>query len=79
MRVVDLEVCEDCIMWIANGDGTPAHVRKMQIWWPVEDGWELSAGNSVDNSDGDEFSWATCDGCGSTTGGARFPAAAIQL
>lgn len=50
------------------------HAARMNAHWPGEDGWELSP-NCHQECDG-EFSWSSCDGCGSTLGGDRHPAVA---
>lgn len=78
---IDLSVCEDCITYIANGDENSPHVAaRVDCWWPSDSGWTLVAGSSTEDEDDDgtEFSWQQCEGCGSTLGGARYPAVAIQ-
>jgi hypothetical protein len=77
-----LEVCSDCLFWLANGevtdsngdDITAAHVAKMVTVWG--EGFDITPG-SIGADDGEAFfSWRQCDGCGSTLGGDRHSATA---
>jgi hypothetical protein len=76
----DLSVCEDCLSLIANGtisddlDPTAdeAHAARMDALWPGEDVETVCP----EDCDG-WFSWAPCDGCGSTLGGTRHPAVVL--
>lgn len=81
---VDLEVCVDCIMVIANGEATAdtntdEHVANMDAMWPAQDGWRLGYGNSDPDASDLGFSWGSCDGCGSNLGGDRFAAHAFKV
>lgn len=77
---IELSVCDDCIAFIANGDeNTPDIAARLECWWPTGSGWTLVPGSADEDNEGDsEFSWAQCDGCGTTLGGARYPAVALQ-
>lgn len=74
MDTDDLMVCVDCSMFLANGE-----VDDHDPEWPGPDAidalWpdhDIALGD-----DHDEFSWSSCDACGSTLGGARYAAVAI--
>lgn len=82
IKHVDLSICVDCLMFVANGevtdsqgnDVTAEHAAKITEQWgddaqhlvpacPEEcEGW---------------FSHSSGDGCGSTLGGERHPAAVL--
>ncbi len=49
------------------------HAARMNAHWPGEDGWELVPGDCEGSC---EFSWSSCDGCGSSLGGDRHHAVA---
>jgi hypothetical protein len=72
----DLVGCEDCRMYIANGDipeNRPNLPRAIAAQWP-DDGPHIVCGDT----EGDEFSWQACDICGSRLGGARYPFAILE-
>jgi hypothetical protein len=77
METTDLQVCHDCIMYIANGDlpdDNPANWQPEQVdraW----QGYQLALGDSDKD---DEFSWSPCEGCGSRLAGNRFHCVAIE-
>jgi hypothetical protein len=83
MKVIDLKVCTDCLLYLANGDfpveweqeDIDAFTKEIDFRWPPRT-WSLCAGNS--EGDDDEFSWSSCAACGSNLGGARHPAHAIE-
>jgi hypothetical protein len=58
-----------------NNAGT-RHAARMNVHWPAEDGWHLTPDCSED-CEGD-FSWHSCDACGSTLGGDRHAAIASR-
>jgi hypothetical protein len=71
-----LEVCTDCALMIANGEGSEDHARKVSSVWGAD-----AIGLVLTCSDEDcspPFSWSRCDGCGSTLGGDRHEAAVIR-
>lgn len=59
----------------SNNAGT-RHATRMNAHWPAADGWVLALG---DYGDDVEFSWTSCDGCGSTLGGYRASATAFMM
>jgi len=86
----DFDVCADCLIMIANGEGSDEHVIEMDKQWPPDDGWHLSLGSLDCEYCGSEareenpeledcepwFSWNACHGCGSRLGGDRWHASA---
>ena len=75
-----LLVCLDCAFLLANGEmggeateeETATHVAMMDSNWPAP--WELCSGDSENDHD---FSWSSCDACGSNLGGSRHEAWAM--
>ena len=67
-----LELCVDCLIMVANGEGTKEHAHIMAKRW----GYSLVM--SCEEDCEGYFSWASCDGCGSTLGGDRHPAIAFD-
>lgn len=55
---------------------TTRHAALIEEQWPSADGWELVAGTCED--DDYEFSWASCDACGTRLGGTRHTAHAMR-
>lgn len=83
----DLWVCSDCVMFLANGDFPEYRDETMyadciDAIWPPEEGWSLCVDFPRDGEEEDtcynEFSWSSCDCCGSTLGGSRYRATAIR-
>ena len=78
----DAMVCQDCIMWIANGDTTGADDRWSEedaieyVEAVAEDGGQVIAGDSDKD---DEFSWSACDCCKTTLGGSRHHAVELYM
>ncbi len=103
-----LDICVDCLMFIANGD-TPEPTNDYHWsddgdgeqystaefpdgWHPSNlsewDGWNLFAGGThedCEHGDGEDcpleegnFSWSSCDACGSSLGGDRHRAVAMR-
>lgn len=70
--VAELAVCQDCIMLLANGEGSGETVDAMTAVWG-DDGRHLVPG-------GDDlgYSASPCDGCGSDDHGDRFTAALLK-
>lgn len=85
-NAVTIDVCESCYVCLGSGEcddtGTCTHMSK------VADGCTLTVGclncercTCCDMpqcecgyyGDGHGFSWYPCDGCGSTSGGNRYP------
>jgi hypothetical protein len=67
-----LAICVDCVMLIANGEGTDEHCALVTARWGARlvlaceddcEGW---------------FSWRDCDGCGSSLGGDRHAAVGFE-
>lgn len=77
----EIRICIDCAMLIANGESNPewteaeeeAHLAAMDKCWPG-DKYHLTVGDAVE-----DFSWSSCDCCGSNLGGARLEAHAFTL
>lgn len=71
---LELSVCVDCAMLIANGETPPDNPEfdLLDEW----DGWVVVLNCPEDCEGG--FSWSRCDGCGSTLGGDRHPAVAWE-
>lgn len=70
--VAELSVCVDCIMILANGEGSSVTVDAMTATWG-DDGRHLVPG-------GEDLGYSTspCDGCGSGLHGDRFTAALLK-
>ena len=75
----DLSVCVDCLAIMANGTlgaedaaEDAAHAARMAEQWP---GFHLVPACPEDCEG--HFSWARCEGCGSSLGGDRHPATAF--
>ena len=81
----ELEICVDCVMMIANAEGTDEHAEDIERQWPTKDGWHLTNGSveceycggevrakddTVEDCEG-WFSRTPCDGCGSRLYGTR--------
>ena len=73
----DLSCCEDCVLFLANGDVSeerPDIEAEIKAQWP-DPKYDLvldSAGTY------DEFSRSECDACGSNLGGARYPFSVLE-
>ena len=71
----DCWICVDCVMAIANGDMPEDKETRER----VEKGLTLEDGCNWVLGDGEnEFSWSSCDCCGSSLGGSRHEAAIIK-
>jgi len=78
-KLCDIEVCGDCLGWIANGtipDDRPTLLAEIAKVWPG-DMRHIVAGNSEDDNDEGAFSWSGCECCGSRLGGTRYAAAVL--
>lgn len=64
----DARVCVDCAHVIANGEAPDDAAPDYAF---PDDGLEWYLGDADDDT---EFSWQSCDGCGSPLGGARYAA-----
>lgn len=81
---VEIAVCTDCLMLLANAEAFDAEGNEIteQVGANIQDLWgntEITLGSVDDTEDtADEgyFSWSSCDGCGSTLGGDRYTATA---
>ena len=67
----EIEVCWDCVMLIANGDGGDETNQA------IVDRWGDLTMHICITDEYDEFSWSQCDGCGSRLGGARQSAVVL--
>jgi hypothetical protein len=70
-----LLVCVDCYMCAAGADDDDAPREDPQPLSRIPEGDDVTPGWADDMEDPDDdygFSWARCDGCGSTLGGDRF-------
>ena len=82
-ETISLDVCVDCILWLANGDtdedGDWSPEDILEEW----DGWHLHAGGTCEYCEDSEepcegwFSSSPCDCCGSSLGGSRHHATAL--
>ena len=70
---VDLSVCTDCLMLLANGEGPEGHAEKMAEHL----GDDLR--NTVPGGDELGFSHWPCEGCGSPLHGDRFTATILIM
>lgn len=82
-----IDICEDCLVLTSGSrDTTPAHRDAVNRKWP-ETEWRIEPGCPADcewcadRDDGCEpsFSWLSCEGCGSTLGGNRYPAVVFDF
>lgn len=70
----DISICNDCVLIIANGVDSPEQeeiaIAMDKLWGDTQ--------ITLNNSEEDEgnFSWESCEGCGSPLGGDRYPAVA---
>lgn len=81
MTLINLSVCTDCLIFIANGDlpdEQPNLANRIDRRWPAVEGWNLVPGGESSDDEGTEFSWRSCESCGSDLGGARYPACAVR-
>jgi hypothetical protein len=75
----DLDCCEDCLMYLANGDvpeERPNLVDDIRKEWPS---WGTEFDLVIGGDETDEFSWSSCDCCGSRLGGARYKFRVLRL
>ena len=70
--VYEGECCEDCALYIANGDATDEHAARVDSNWP-DGGLVLACAEDCEGW----FSWSECDCCGSRLGGNRHPFAVL--
>lgn len=76
----DAMVCTDCYFahhfgahehegqWYAGDSDTPCAMEPLnRLGFHLADNTDSETGEGID-----EFSWQTCDGCGSTLGGSRY-------
>jgi hypothetical protein len=69
----DIDICPDCLLLIANGEGPDDVAERLAARWPV--GTITLGRMDGDDNDGEPwFSWHPCDGCGDTDGGDRYAA-----
>jgi hypothetical protein len=84
-RTIDIQMCHDCVILIANGDGEDELIKKIKDNWgtvdrpaegvPVDNQfWELVPGNEEGY-----FSISGCDCCGSTLHGMVVDGVALLL
>lgn len=80
--VAELSVCVDCLAIAANGElgqgdtkADEAHAEAMSSQLMGDAPWLVPA--CPEDCEG-WFSWSRCDGCGSTLGGDRHPAAIVR-
>jgi hypothetical protein len=79
--LTNVEVCTDCYFahhygatehegqWFAGESDTPCDREPLAKLA----GLDLADNTDSETGDGiDEFSWSSCDGCGSTLGGSRY-------
>lgn len=79
-NVIEINVCVDCTLLIANGectdsDGNDIAERVAEAQTAI---WGDAAGRIVLTLDDEPFfSWSDCGGCGSTLGGDRMKAVVL--
>lgn len=61
--------CVDCLMVMANDDWTG--IEDASRVEEVREGFARLEGHAYATDDYDEFSWSSCDVCGTRLGGAR--------
>ena len=67
---VEIEICQDCLMLVANGEGPEDVAEALAERWPDE---TITLGRIGREDDSEAFfSWQDCDGCGSKLGGDRY-------
>jgi len=68
------EVCQDCIMLIANGElPVDCSEERAQELESISGDWACCSPVEGEQ-DYDAFSYSSCDCCGSSLGGSRYPA-----
>lgn len=78
-ETLDLSVCADCLMFLANGDLPDDSDYTAASFDPgLDNGWHVPAGDS-DHVSNAEFSRARCDGCRTGLAGARYHAVALCI
>lgn len=66
----EIEICQDCLFILANGEGPDDVAEALAKRWPVG---TITLGRITDPDDPEGFfSSSPCDGCGSTLGGDRY-------
>jgi hypothetical protein len=74
--ITSIMVCQDCIMVIANDEGTVEHKDRMGVHMVEMHETVLSA--VVPGDDVDTFSKDNCEGCGSDLAGYRHEAVILR-
>jgi hypothetical protein len=71
----ELNACEDCVMYIANGDVPDDDANG---WTPeaVEAAWPSKTYHMCVGDGEGSFMWRGCDVCGSRLGGTKYPVVA---
>ena len=73
--IIELEGCTDCVMYLANGelpeDANGWSADAVDRKW---EGYNICVAG--DENSEESFSWRSCEVCGSTLGGNRYPCAA---
>ena len=76
---IEIEVCQDCINYIANGEVPPelelSEIAKYQAL--IEDNWPVECFYLALGGTGLGFSHEPCDCCGSSKFGQRYQAFAM--
>lgn len=75
-KPIPIEICCDCLQWIANGEGPEDNPND---WTPPEGeytlGWlHYPEDHDPEDQDNLGFSWSSCDACNSHLGGDRYAA-----
>jgi hypothetical protein len=70
----DIDVCTDCLLVASGADIAPGEA--VGACDAIAARWGDAAIVPCGEDDDGFFSWAACDGCGSTLGGMRHPASA---
>lgn len=75
---IDISVCVDCMVLIANGDLPDDEERAAEVgaMKGIDDGWDVVM-SCPDECEG-WFSWQPCDACQSSLGGDRHPAVMMR-
>lgn len=67
----EIEICQDCLFLLANGEGPDDVAESLAKRWPIGT-ITLGSPDRPNEYELEFFSTSPCDGCGSTLGGDRY-------